>query len=164
MRIRLQALLVGTAILIGCSSHRAAELSQADTAEIEQSARVFAGSVARDVTNEGPAAWRRCFADLPAFFMAFDGQLQFRDSAAATAAIQNLSRSVKQIDLKWGDDLRVDVLAPHIAMLGTSWRETIVQTDGGRVDSRGYFTGPAERRGERWQFRNAHWSTERAGK
>jgi hypothetical protein len=31
-------------------------------------------------------------------------------------------------------------------------------SDGKRAESGGYFTGIAERRNGRWQFRNAHWS------
>jgi hypothetical protein len=34
----------------------------------------------------------------------------------------------------------------------------IVEASGRRVDERGYFTGVAEKRGDHWQLRNAHWS------
>jgi hypothetical protein len=158
MRMWRQVLLAGTMFVVGCGSKHTSELSPADATEIEQSARSFAATVAHDVTQEGPAAWRRHFADVPSFFMAVDGHMEFADSAAATSTLGDLARLIKQIDLKWGDDMRVDVLAPHMAMVGTSWRETVVRTDGVRVDTSGYFTGLAERRGGHWQFRNAHWS------
>src|SRR5579871_4255496 len=59
--------------------------------------RGFAADVARDVTEEGPAAWRKYFSDRPPFFMAADGILQFPDSAAAAAGIQALTRTIRHI-------------------------------------------------------------------
>jgi hypothetical protein len=67
---------------------------------------------AHDVTQDGPTAWRRHFADSPSFFMAVNGRLVFPNSAAATAGIQNVARTIKQIELRWGDDLPIDPLAP----------------------------------------------------
>ena len=167
MRIRHWTLLVGAVLCAACGSRHTnpAEpqpaLTAGQIAEIEQSVREFAVLVAHDVTREGPAAWRRHFADTPSFFMAVDGHLQFANSAAATAGIQDLTRTIKQIELRWGDDLRVDPLTPHLAVMATSWQEVQVNADGGRVDANGFFTGLAERREGRWQFRNAHWSLAR---
>jgi hypothetical protein len=53
--------------------------------------------------------------------MASEGRLQFPDSAAASRAIQDLTRIIKHIE-------------------------------------NGFFTGLAELRNGRWQFRDAHWS------
>jgi len=122
-------------------------------------ARAFAFDVARDVTAEGPAAWRKHFSESPAFFMAADGNLQFPDSASATAGIQALTRTIQHIDLKWSDDLRVDALGPNMAMIASPYREIITTSSGARVDSTGFFTGVAEFRDGRWRFRNAHWSS-----
>lgn len=58
--------------------------------------------MARDVTQEGPAAWRKHFADSPSFFMAAEGCLVFPNSQAATLAIQDLTRTIKYIELRWG--------------------------------------------------------------
>ena len=55
--------------------------------------RAFAQTVARDITSEGPAAWRRHFSDSPSFFMAAEGRLEFPDSAAASRGIQISRRS-----------------------------------------------------------------------
>jgi hypothetical protein len=90
--------------------------------------------------------------------MASEGQLVFPNRAAATAAIQNLEETVKQIELKWGDDLRIDPLTKNLAVVATSYHEVRVSTDGLRIEENGFFTGIAEYRGGRWQFRNAHWS------
>jgi hypothetical protein len=133
-------------------------LTKTRAAEVEKSVRAFARSVAHDVTEEGPAAWRRHFADDPAFFMASGGQLVFANGAAARAAIPELSRTIKKIELTWGDDLRVDLLAPNLALIAMPWHETRVNADGQRVEDNGYFTGVVQYRSGRWQFRNAHWS------
>jgi len=115
-------------------------------------------SVAHDITQEGPSAWRRIFADSPSFFMASEGRLVLPNNAAATKVIQDLTRSIKQIELQWDDDLRVDPLTPDLAIVASSYHEVRVSTDGVRLDEAGFFTGTAEHRDGRWQFRNAHWS------
>jgi hypothetical protein len=155
-------LLLATLICVGCGPTRApcseSPSSAAAAATVEDSARAFAVVVAHDVTNEGPTAWQRHFADSPSFFMAVDGSLVFPNRASATAAIQGLAHTIKHIELRWGDSLRVDVLGQDLAMVATTYHEVRESTDGGRVDESGFFTGIAERRDGRWQFRNAHWS------
>jgi hypothetical protein len=162
MRMMRTLLVIVVAVAGGVASCAAADESQALTktqaAEIEQGVRSFARAVAHDVTQEGPAAWRKHFADEPAFFMASGGQLVFANGATARAAIPELSRTIKKIELTWGDDLRVDALAPNLALIATAWHETRVNADGQRVEDHGYFTGIVEYRSGRWQFRNAHWS------
>jgi len=146
MRIVLAAILC----CVACSSRHAA---------VEREVRAYAQTVAHDVTQEGPAAWRRHFAESPAFFMAVDGRLVFPDSAAATAGIQDLTRTLKHIELQWGDDLRVDPLTPDLAVMAASWHEVLVDSAGKSVNANGFFTGLAEQRSGRWQFRNVHWSS-----
>jgi hypothetical protein len=127
-------------------------------ATVERGVRAFMQTVSHDVTQDGPAAWRKHFADIPAFFMAVNGQLIFANSAAVTAAIPDLTRAIKHIELRWGDDLRVDPLTETLAVVATSWHEVIVNAEGKRDDESGYFTGTVELRDGRWQFRNTHWS------
>ena len=133
-------------------------LSARREAAIDVDVRAFAVAVAQDVTRDGPAAWRKYFSESPAFFMAADGQLQFPDGASAAAGIQALTRTIQHIDLKWGDDLRVDPLAPTLAMIAAPYHEVMVTSSGTRLDSRGFFTGLVEFRDGRWLFRNVHWS------
>jgi hypothetical protein len=163
MRTWLCILFLATLLFAGCSTRRTVSdepqpLTPARAAAVEDGARAFMRTVAQDVTQNGPAAWRKHFADSPSFFMASGGRLAFPNSAAATAAIQDLARTIKQIELRWGDDLRVDPLAPGLAVVAASWHEVLVDTAGRRVEESGFFTGTAEYRGGRWQFRNAHWS------
>ena len=163
MHSRLQVSLLAMVAAAGCGSHHVASsesqsMTAARATAVDQSVRAFAQLVAHDVTQEGPSAWRRHFADSPEFFMAAEGRLVFPNSASATAGIQDLPRTIQRIDLRWGDDLRVDPLTPDLAVVAASYHEVQVSPEGRRVEENGFFTGIAEHRDGRWQFRNAHWS------
>jgi len=127
-------------------------------AAIRDSVRAFAVTMAHGISARGPAAWRGYFADDSAFFMAAEGQLVFASSEAATRGIEALTRMIAHIELQWRDPVRVDALAPGIAVVGMPYHETRVDSAGRRIDENGYFTGVAEHRGSGWQLRNAHWS------
>jgi hypothetical protein len=163
MYIRQWIVLAAAALTLSCGSNplvssESQTLTAAQFASVSHAARAFAQEVARDVTNEGPAAWRRHFAQSPNFFMASEGRLVFPDSASATAAIAELVRAIPHIELKWGDDLRVDPLTPGLALLAASYREVRVTTAGERLEESGFFTGVVEQQEGQWRFRNAHWS------
>ena len=151
------ALLAVTILSAGCSRD-SRYLTPTRAAEVDTEVRAFAREVARDVTQEGPTAWRRYFAESPAFFMAAEGRLAFPNGASAIAAIPDLARTIKRIDLRWGEELRVDPLAPDLAVMATPYHEIRTGATGDRVNEDGYFTGTTEYNGGRWQFRNAHWS------
>ena len=163
MSVSRNALLLTAALFPACGFHRGATTERqspapAFAADVDGSVRAFARTVAHDVTQEGPAAWRRHFVDDPTFFMAAEGRLVFPSSASATTGIRDLTRVIRHIELQWGDDLRVDPLAPNLAVMATSYHEIRIDSAGKQVDERGFFTGTAEYLGRRWQFRNAHWS------
>lgn len=130
----------------------------ASSTGVADSVRAFMATLAREVTRDGPAAWRRQFADDAAFFMASEGRLVFSSAAAAGTGIDELTRVIAHIELRWGGDVRVDALGPGLAMVGASYTEVRADTAGHRVDEMGYFTGLAEHRAEGWRFRDAHWS------
>jgi hypothetical protein len=115
-------------------------------------------TVSHSVTQDGPVAWLKYFDASPAFFMAVNGQMAFPNPAAAQEGTRKFAQTIRQIELKWGDDLRVDPLTNGFAIVGSSWREVLVDTTGHSVTETGYFTGLAEYREGHWQFRNAHWS------
>ena len=142
----------------GTSGGASSSLSLASSAQVESGVRAFMQTVAHDVTQEGPSAWRKHFSDSPAFFMAVNGSMAFGDSAAATKGIQGAAQAIKHIELVWGNDLRVDPLTPKLAVVATSWREAQVNPAGKRAELSGFFTGVAEERDGRWQLRDAHWS------
>lgn len=125
----------------------------------EEGAKAFVQNVARDVSSDGPAAWRKHFADSPAFFMAVNGRMAFPNSAAATTGIEGVSKEIQHIELKWGGDLRVDMLTPNLAMVAVSYDEVRVHAAGNTVNDNGFFTAVAEKHDGRWPFRDAHWSS-----
>jgi hypothetical protein len=146
-------------VCVACNSQRLGSpaVSPERAAEIQRQVQEFAATVAHDVTQDGPAAWRKHFSESSAFFMASEGRLQFPDSASAIAGIQELKRTIKHLELQWSD-VRVDPLTPELASMGAGWHEVADLADGKRVQESGYFTGIVEHRSGRWQFRNAHWS------
>ena len=104
-------------------------------------------------------AWIKYFDASPAFFMAVNGQMAFPNPAAAQEGTRKFAQTIRHIELKWGDDLRVDPLTNEFAVVAVSWSEIQVDTAGHSVTETGYFTGLAEYREGRWQFRDAHWSS-----
>lgn len=167
MRIRYWLMLLAvSALLAGCGKKGAATKGPEWTAEqragVEQGVRQFMAQVAQDVTREGPLAWKKEFAGGPEFFMASEGKLAFASGAAAMQGIDGLPQFIKHIELQWGDDLRVDVLTPSLAVVGTSWMEEREEAQGKHVKQSGYFTGVVEQRDGKWVFRDAHWSVPEA--
>lgn len=127
-------------------------------AAVDRAVRTFMQSVSHSVTQDGPLAWIKYFDASPTFFMAVNGQMAFPNAAAAQDGTRKFAQTIRRIELKWGDDLRVDALTNEFAMVAVSWREIQVDTAGHSVTQEGYFTGLAEYRDGHWQFRNAHWS------
>jgi len=168
MRIRyLLVLTVVLGFMAGCAKKQAAEAGPSLTAEqraaVEQGVRQFVAQAGQEVTRDGPLAWKKEFASGPEFFMASEGKLAFANGAAAMQGIDGLTQMIKRIELHWGDDLRVDVLTPKLAVVGTSWQEEREDAQGHKVKDGGYFTGVVEERDGKWVFRDAHWSVAGAG-
>jgi hypothetical protein len=138
------------------------DLSADHRAGVEKEVRAFTATVAQDVTSDGPIAWRKFFADEPQFFMAVNGTLAFADGPSAANAMPQIAALFKSIELKWGDDLRLDPLTDTLCNVASSYSEKIELQPGAsglpQGAQTGYFTGIAEKRNGHWQFRNAHWS------
>jgi hypothetical protein len=150
--------------LLGCNGFGASggisqqALTPPRRAAVEEGVRRFAATVAQDVTQEGPIAWKKHFEEGPEFFMAVNGKLAFPSGQAAAQALPEIARVYKRIELRWGDDLRVDALTPELAVMAASYNEVVDYADGHREAASGYFTGVTELRNGQWQFRDAHWS------
>ena len=119
MHLRRWILLIPIVTAIGCHRHHhsadnAQSLTPARRAAVEDEVRRFVFGVAHDVTQEGPAAWRRHFADSRSFFMAVNGKLTLANGQAAAQAIPEIARQFKHIELHWGDDLRLDALTENL--------------------------------------------------
>jgi hypothetical protein len=163
MRVSTLVLLIVACALLGCNAHvdsfhGAQALTAERRAAVEEGVRGFAGVVAHDVTQDGPIAWAKYFSGGPEFFMAVNGKMALPSGQAAAQAIPEIARVFKHIDLRWGNDLRVDVLTLDLAVMGASYDEVLDYADGHRENVSGYFTGVAELRNGAWQFRDAHWS------
>ena len=94
-------------------------------------------------------------------YVAVNGQLAFPDGAAAAQAIPQIAGAYKHIELRWGDDLRLDPLTENLCVVADSYTEVIELQPGAagpQGTQTGYFTGVAENRNGHWQFRDAHWS------
>jgi len=160
-RLRIRLLLV-VLTLATCVPCRAGEPSnsftQKEALAADRAVRAFMQTVSLSVTRDGPLAWTKYFDASPAFFMAVNGQMAFPNVAAAQDGTRKFAQTIRQIELKWGDDLRVDPLTSKFAVVAVSWRETQVDTAGHSVIETGYFTGLVEYREGHWQLRNAHWS------
>lgn len=154
--------LLSALVLCGCHSrtHSLASpaLTEQERIEVTGDVRVFALEVAQDVTLRGPGAWAKHFSTAPEFFMASQGMLQFANGTAAAQGIEALTRTLKHIELRFGDDLRVDPLTPDYAVVAASFTEVLTDNADHDTPVSGYFTALAERRGNAWVFRNAHWS------
>jgi len=133
-------------------------LSISEAATVTRAVQEFMAAVARDVTAEGPRAWRKYLSKQPAFIMASNGQLVFESGEAAQKGIGSLEQTIEDIKLHWGQGLHIDPLTDTLAEVGVPFHETLVQKAGQRVSVDGYFTGLAERSDIGWQFRSAHWS------
>ena len=163
-KLRIRSLLLAVT-LAGCvpcapgASH-SHSVTPDEASAVDQAVRAFMQTVSHSVTQDGPMAWIKYFDTSPAFFMAVNGQIAFPNTAAAQQGTHTFAQTIRHIELKWGDDLRVDPLTNEFAVVAVSWREIQVDTAGHSVTETGYFTGLVEYREGRWQFRDAHWSSQ----
>jgi hypothetical protein len=143
-------------VLSACQSKT--ESSSKDQLEpIGDSVRVFAATVAHDVTFEGPKAWLRFFSRSSQFFMASEGKLVFPTIDSATVFVDSLAVWIRSIQLSW-ENISVDPLTSQFAVFRSSFHDLVTDRSGRRTAQDGYFTATVERTGVGWQFRNLHWS------
>ena len=140
---------------VGSDPH---SLTPDEAVAVDRAVRAFMQEVSHSVTRNGPLDWLKYFDASPAFFMAVNGQMAFPNADAAQDGTRAFAKTIRQIELKWGDDLRVDALTNEFASVAVSWRETQLDNAGQSHTTTGYFTGLAEYREGHWKFRNAHWS------
>lgn len=162
-KLRIRSLLLAVTLATCVPSGTGASYSHSVTPDgatsVDQAVRAFMQTVSHSVTQEGPIAWIKYFDASPAFFMAVNGQMAFPNAAAAQEGTRKFAQTIRHIELKWGDDLRVDALTNEFAVVAGSWREIQVDAAWHSVTETGYFTGLAEYREGHWQFRDAHWSS-----
>jgi hypothetical protein len=135
-----------------------ADLDRTHADAIRDSVRQFAVQIARDLARDGPAAWLAHFEDHPRFFMASDGALVFPDHDSATVFVEGLARAIAAVDLDWVD-LRVEPVAPGLAVIASAYHEAITDTAGATITFGGYVTGLARHTEGGWRLRHLHWSS-----
>ena len=159
MRLLRVLLAVGAGIGVACAgAGTTAHLSTAQALAVRNGVSAFAVAVAEGVTRDGPAAWRTFFSDTPDFFLAANGQLVFSSADAATRGIDELTKIVSKIELRWREPMRIQPISATLAVVAAPYHEVRVDSAGRRVEEDGYFTGLAQLEAEGWRFRNAHWS------
>jgi hypothetical protein len=156
-RLVILAAIVISLILIACQSKEQTP-SQAQLDQVRDSIRVFAASVAHDVTREGSKAWLRFFSHSPQFFMASEGKLVFPTIDSATVFVDSLAVWIRNIQLNWSD-VSVDPLTTQLAVFRASFHEVVMERSGHEMKQDGFCTATVERNALGWQFRNLHWST-----
>ena len=114
--------LLAIVVFAGCSSHsigshESQSLTPAGAVAVREGVRAFMQRVAVDVTQDGPLAWCKYLDTSPVFFMAVNGQMAFPNGAAAQEGTQKFAQTINHIQLKWGDDLRVDPLLQSLPSL-----------------------------------------------
>ena len=144
--------------ILNAGDHNGDHTSISEATSVTRAVQEFMAAVARDVTAQGPRAWRKYLSHEHAFFMASNGLLVFESGEAAQQGIGALEQSIEHITLQWGQGLHVDPLSDTLAQVGVPFHETLVEKTGTRMSVDGYFTGLAERNDAGWQFRSAHWS------
>jgi len=156
--LALRGAALGVALTLLACTQSPETLDAPHAAALSDSVRQFAVRIARDLAQEGPAGWLRHFERHPSFFMASDGALVFPDNDSAAAFVDVLARQFAAIDLEW-IDLRVEPVAPGLAVIASSYREAITDTAGATIAFGGYVTGLAHHAADGWRLRNLHWSS-----
>ena len=159
IRFLLVAITCAACVPCGAGASHSRSVTPDEAVAVDRAVRAFMQTVSHSVTQDGPMAWIKYFDASPAFFMAVNGQMAFPNPAAAQEGTRKFAQTIRHIELNWGDDLRVDPLSDEFAVVAVSWREIQVDTAGHSVTETGYFTGLAEYREGRWQFRDVHWSS-----
>jgi len=149
---------VSTLLLISASSFINRSFGQTEIMGVREGIHHMADSVVRDLHNDGPIAWLRYFSHSQSFFMASNGQLVFPNNDSADTFVHKYAKQIIRVDLIW-KDIRVDSLAPQLAVLAASYHEILTSSTGVQDTSSGYFTGVVEYTSTGWKFRNAHWSS-----
>lgn len=124
----------------------------------KDSVQLMVESIAKDISEEGPAGWLRYFENSPDFFMVSDGQMVFPNIDTAASFINhNLIRMITKIQLRWSN-IRIDPLTSSLASISAGYHEDITDASGTITPHDGYFTGIAHKTSHGWKLHNAHWS------
>lgn len=155
--IRLTIFILIVACAGSCTS-RGRSLPAKEMASVQDSVRLMAEAIAKDISREGPVAWLRYFENTPGFFMASDGELVFPNYDSAKNFINTtLVKSISKIELHWSN-MRIEPFSGEFAGLAAIFHEDITDAAGKTFPQDGYFTALAHQTKQGWKLQHAHWS------
>ena len=126
---------------------------------IQDSVRILADSIAKNVSRDGSVAWLHYFENSTDFFMVSDGQLVFPDIDSARNFVNNtLVKTYRNIELHLSN-VRIVPVSKDYAILAGNFHEDITYSDGKKLPTEGYLTATAHLTSEGWKLQNAHWSS-----
>ncbi len=82
----------------------------------------------------------------------------FPTGDSARRGLGSVQKAITRMDFEWDGPVRVEPLAPGLAIMGAPYRELRTDTSGHRVDERGFMTGVVSHVGTEWRLLDAHWS------
>jgi len=145
------------ALIFSCNYSKP-QLTPDEIGHVQGKVNKLMSIVAADVAAKGPGVWVYYLQDTSYFFMADNGQLEFKDYNAAKKFVQDtLSKSMPKVNLKWSN-IRIDPLTNNIASIGADFHEDVTDSTAKVTTINGYFTATAVQIDNVWKFRNLHWS------
>lgn len=155
MRVLLTALLVAA-----CSIERTAPTGSTERARADVAA--FMDSIPARLHAAGPIGWLDLFDAEGGFRMATDGVLLFPSHDSATTFLEAFGPTTREMAIAW-DSVRVELLAPGVALAETGYRESITDTAGTVSRFGGHVSMLLRRGSSGWRIRHLHWSSPAAG-
>ncbi len=156
-RSRIGASLAALAFLAACQP-AAAPFTTAQQAALADSVREVTARLAADISTHGYRAFTPVMDSAPGYLWAYNGALVF-PSFDSMATWTRSSPEPKEPETFAWDSVRVLPLAPGLAAVAATYRETAPDRTGNPGTEIGVFTAVAVHRAEGWKFTDAHTST-----
>ncbi len=127
-------------------------------ATLADSVREVTARLAADISAHGYRAFPPVMDSAPGYLWAYDGSIPFAsfDSMAAWA---RSGREPKVPETFAWDSVRVLAIAPGVAAVAATYRESAPDRTGDTGTVKGVFTAIALHRADGWKFTDAHTST-----
>jgi hypothetical protein len=153
---------LGVVVLVGglvaACTPAAPPFTPAHRAAVDDSVREVTARLAAEISAHGYRAFVPVMDSAPGYVWAYNGFLPFTsfDSMAAWARRDPEPESPETF--AW-DSVRVEPLAPGIAVVAATYTETRPDSAGRPNTEQGAFTAVALHRADGWKFTDAHTST-----
>jgi len=152
-----RSMLCAVAVGVSACSASPPHLDAEHASAVRDSVSEYVAGVAHRVSTGGPTAWLTEFVNDSTFFMVADGHMAFPDYTSMSRFLPGFARATPSIALDLST-VRVDPLAPGLALFGANYHETLTDSTGHRMLDSGYVTAVAIHSPLGWRLRDAHWS------